>query len=103
MRHICLFLGVLGGFAATLSVASSGLTGCGHPPEVEHVELEPGNFSAIIPEGMVDILGFTSLRLFWEGPEAAVVLEYVSADDDESYRLEYTIVGEELDEHVSNQ
>lgn len=45
-------------------------------------------------------LGLTSARMFWEGEDQPIVIEYTSADDGERYRVEYTIVGEELQSHL---
>ncbi|HEY8375700.1 MAG TPA: hypothetical protein VIK91_04385 [Nannocystis sp.] len=87
------------GFVAALVVLTSSLAGC-DPPEPEHVELAPGTFISVITyENHVAQLGLTSARMFWEGEDQPIVIEYTSADDGQRYRVEYTIVGEELELH----
>ena len=99
MRRASFAFGMVLGFAATLGVVSSGLAGC-ERPAVQHVELEPGTFIAVItPEENIEKLGLTSARLFWDGEDEPVLLEYTSADDGERYRVEYTIVDQELEPH----
>lgn len=99
MRRVGFTVGMVLGFAATLGVVSSGLVGC-ERPAVQHVELEPGTFIAVVTlADRIEELGLTSARLFWDGEDEPVILEYTSADDGERYRVEYTIVDQELQPH----
>lgn len=102
MRRIWFFLGTACGFVAAAAIASSAATGCVFQGEAEQVELEPGTFSAVILPESVGKLGFTSVRMTWSDPDMPVILEYVSADDARSYRVEYTIVGEEKEGHAGS-
>ena len=99
MRRIGFTVGMVLGFAATLGVVSSGLAGC-ERPAVQHVELEPGTFIAVVTlADRIEDLGLTSARLFWDGEDKPIIIEYTSADDGERYRVEYTIVDQELQNH----